>query len=502
MKIPKNCIFLHKKIIHSPPHPFPTPTPFRPPFRPFEPTIRHSPPEPPDLPPHTNPLAHFQMSSPVNNNKQIEDQKQPDADDEKQPQTSSKKTTKKATDDKKKKDSSWGPTRVVRGNVDVDVRLLQDIKTNTDRLNFLQLPTLDPSIHPFDLVQSTFGPNDDLAQVGKEVFDFLRGIDSFVQQDGGHFYGACTSSPLNARYSLSTYRDASSNQIVFHIRQYDGCGIEFARFFANFQQQFGADKNRVIHTFEAPALAPLPIEALTTKFSNLSVNGQDNCVFEHSIPNSLLWSLETLTSLRDSILTNDQLRLQQEAKFEECEDFEGLIVPGVDCCGRDEDFVELPLTDAAQGRMLTQAFATLNGSLNAIANQSYEPTEEERQQLGEFFTNLVSLDENGPKCAPLLQHAVLDVQVATVECFIAAAVANVVGEEVVRGMAPFVCFMSRASYSQILGNESLSPFDKMAHCKITAAVAQVGDCLGQFLEENDRIEHEQFMQEVNAQLNQ
>lgn len=445
------------------------------------------------------------MSAPVNN-KQIdnilaeEDQKDvPTA--KKQPQQPT--NTKKIDDKKKKKDSSWGPTRVVRGNVDVDVRLLQDIKTNTDRLNFLQLPTLDPTIHPFDLVQSTFGPNDDLAQVGKEVFDFLRGIDTFVQQDGGHFYGACTSNALNARYSLATYRDQSTNQIVFHVRQYDGCGIEFARFFASFQRQFGADKSRVVHTFEAPALAPLPIEALTAKFSNLSVNGQDNCVFEHSIPNSLLWSLETLSSLRDSITTNDQLRLQQEAKFDECDDFEGLIVPGADCCHDEEDsFVDFPLTDAAQGRMLTQAFATLNGSLNAIAEQSYPLTEEEGQKLSEFFTDLISVDVAGPKCAPLLQHAVLDVQVATVECFIAAAVANVVSEDVVRAMAPYVCFMSRASYSQILGNDSLSPFDKMAHCKITAAVAQVGECLGQFLEDNDRIEHEQFMQEVNAQLNQ
>ena len=118
----------------------------------------------------------------------------------------------------------------------------------------LSLPTLDPTLHPFDLVQSRFYNN--IETSFQEVQDYLvQNVDQFTQSEFPNFFGSCTcpDSFTPARFSIYTYVD--KGQIVFYLRQFDGCGIAFSRFFKKFNQQFGINSDLALHTFEQAPLS-------------------------------------------------------------------------------------------------------------------------------------------------------------------------------------------------------------------------------------------------------
>lgn len=284
-----------------------------------------------------------------------------------------------------KKDWHSQANSVSRSQVDVITHRMAtafNVDNQTDAFTVEMLHEV-PSTIPTDELVTTGTSN--VLEISQQVNDFFKSY-SFVQ-NGTSYFGLYVDEQMGSscHFAVHSYRDAL-NQVVFALDRVQGCGIAFARVFAQFNANISDNKTRQIWTFEAPPLSPQPL------LQHSSMN--DTCPFDHaSHPGStpISWSTTTIADLISSALERQS---------------------GI------QSMDSLPLSASAQAQMFNQCFDTLIAALGRTpVLKDLCPTEFDA--LTTFLTSLLSNEaQSNDFCAAypmlnfLLSHPILTVRIA------------------------------------------------------------------------------------------
>lgn len=289
-------------------------------------------------------------------------------------------------------------------------------------------------------------PTDELVTTGStNVFEISQQVNAFFEpfsfvQNGTSYFGLYVDEQMgtSCQFAVHAYRDVHS-EIVFALDRVQGCGIAFARVFAQFNASISNNKTRQIWTFEAPALSPQPL------LQHSSMN--DTCPFDHaSHPGAtpIEWSTTTIADLISS-----QLQHQSGAQL------------------MDLDLQSLPLSATAQAQMFNQCFDTLIAALGKTPVLK-DLRHTEFDALTTFLTALLSNEAQSaefqlayPMLNFLLSHPILTVRIAILSLLdmIAHAFPQYVFSVVTNEMLDS---FGQANALQ-LNDENCSPFDFLHH---------------------------------------